>query len=128
MSLNRVMIIGRLGQDPEIRSTAQGTTVSKFSVATSKKIKEKDVTEWHKVVAFGKVAEICNHYLSKGSQVFIEGELQTNSWEDKEGTKRYTTNIVVQNVQFLGPKNTDGQGQSSQPKGHAQYTSDNIPF
>ncbi len=105
--VNKVMLIGRLGQDPEVRYTTSGGAVANFSLATSENWTDKngqkqERTEWHKVVVWGKVAELCGQYLSKGRQAFIEGRLQTREWMDKEGQKRYTTEIVAQTVQFLG--------------------------
>ena len=110
--LNRAELIGRLGQDPEIRYTASGTVVVNMSVATNHSTKRDDKweeqTEWHRIVAWEKMAENCGEYLSKGSQVFIAGRLQTRSWEDKDGVKRWATEIVAQDVIFLDSK---GQGQ-----------------
>ena len=114
--INKVIIIGRLGNDPEIRYTPSGAAVAKFSVATSEEWKDKtsgekkERTEWHRVTAFGKLGEICGEYLSKGRQVFVEGRLQTSSYEDKEGVKRYSTDIIASDVQFLGSKEGGGSG------------------
>lgn len=112
--LNRAEIIGRLGQDPDIRYTAGGTGVANMSVATNHSIKQNDEwvekTEWHRVVVWGKMAEACGEYLRKGSQVYISGRLQTRSWDDKEGVKRWATEIVAQDIIFLDSK---GQGQKS---------------
>jgi single-strand DNA-binding protein len=114
--LNKAMIIGRLGRDPEIRYTQEGKAVASFSLATTERWRDKDSTdfqertEWHRVVAFGRLGEICGEYLSKGKQVFIEGKLQTRSWE-KDGVTRYTTEIVASNMQMLGARNdTPGSG------------------
>ena len=112
-SLNRVMIIGNLGQDPELRYTANQTPVATFNVATTDYRtaadgQRQEVTEWHRVVVWSKVAENCAKFLTKGRTVFIEGKLQTRSWDDKQtGQKRYQTEIVAQNVQFLS---APGQG------------------
>ena len=104
--INKVILIGRLGADPELRYTPGGQGVANFNLATSeswsKEGQKQERTEWHRIVAWGKLAELCSQYLAKGRQVFVEGRLQTRSWEDKEGQKRYTTEIVAQNVQFLG--------------------------
>lgn len=111
-SLNRVMIIGNLGQDPELRYTANQTPVVTFSVATTDYRvgadgQRQETTEWHRVVVWSKMAENCAKFLSKGRTVFIEGKLQTRSWDDKQtGQKRYQTEVVAQNVQFL---NSPGQ-------------------
>jgi single-strand DNA-binding protein len=107
--LNRAMIIGRLGRDPEIRYTPDGKAVVSFSLATTDKWRDKQTgenrerTEWHRIVAFGRLAEICGEYLSKGRQVFIEGRLRTRSWE-KDGITRYTTEIEATNMQMLGSR------------------------
>lgn len=108
--LNKVMIIGRLGADPETRYMPSGKAVANIRVATSEKWKDKqtgdvkDRTEWHSVVAYDKLAEIIAEYLAKGSQVYIEGKLQTRKWQDKEGKDRYTTEIIAQQMQMLGSK------------------------
>ena len=113
--VNKAIIMGRLGKDPELRYTNTGMAVAKFSVATSESWMNKQTnnreerTEWHNIVVWGKTAENCGEYLKKGRPVYIEGRIQTRSWDDKEGKKRYTTEIVAQNVQFLG----DGKGASS---------------
>jgi single-strand DNA-binding protein len=106
-SLNRVLIIGNLGQDPEIRHTQNQTAVCTLSIATTdvrmgQDGQRQEFTEWHRVVVWNKQAENCAKYLTKGRPVFVEGRLQTRSWEDKTGQKRYTTEIVASNVQFLG--------------------------
>lgn len=106
-SLNKVMVIGNLGKDPEVRFTGGGQAVANFSIATTEKWKTKEgtweeKTEWHNIVVWGKLAELCREYLRKGRSAFVEGRLQTRSWQDKDGNKRYTTEIIAQNVQFLG--------------------------
>jgi len=108
-SLNKVMLIGNLGRDPEVRYLSSGRPVANFSIATTDSWKDKEgklteKTEWHKVVAFGKLAEICSEYLSKGKQVYIEGRLQTREWQDQSGQKRYTTEVVAQTLMMLGSK------------------------
>ena len=112
-SLNKVTLIGRLGNDPEVKSLPNGTSVANFSVATSeswKKDGEKhEKTEWHRVVAFAKLADLVGKYLKKGSQLYMEGKLQTRNWEDKDGIKRYTTEIVMSEMKFLDGKSS-GQG------------------
>jgi len=105
--LNKVLLIGRLGKDPEVRYTTTGGSVATFSIATNENWTDKngqkqERTEWHRIVAWGKLGEICGQYLSKGREAFVEGRLQTREWTDKEGHKRYTTEIVASNVQFLG--------------------------
>lgn len=113
--LNKVMLIGNLGRDPEIRYSPQGLAVVNFTLATNEQWTDKNTgerqerTEWHRIVVFGKQAETCEKYLSKGKQIYLEGRLQTRSWE-KEGQTQYTTEIVVSNFVFLGSR--DGGGQS----------------
>lgn len=119
MDLNKVMIIGRLTQDPESRTTPQGTTVANFSVATSRVWKDQqgnqqDKTEFHNIVAWRRLAEICAQYLAKGRQVYIEGHLQTRSWEDQNGVKKYRTEIVADNMIMLGSKGDNAPAQNQQ--------------
>lgn len=106
-SLNKVMLIGNLGQDPEKRVTNTGQSVANFSIATTERWLDKsgqrqEKTEWHRVVVWGPQADNCAQYLSKGRPVYVEGRLQTREWNDKDGNKRYTTEVVAQRVQFLG--------------------------
>jgi single-strand DNA-binding protein len=115
MSLNKVMLIGNLGKDPEVRFTPSGRAVAKFSLATSEQWttpegQRQDRTEWHNIVVWGKQAETCGQYLSKGRQVFIEGSIRSRQYDDKEGQKRWITEIVAQRVQFLGGGRGDGAG------------------
>ena len=117
--VNKVIILGRLGQDPEVKTVGQASTVARLSVATSKKWKDKngqeqEKTEWHRISVWGKLGELCGKYLTKGRQVYVEGELQTRSWEDN-GQKKYATEIVAQTVQFLGSGNGQQQGAGSGP-------------
>lgn len=115
--LNKVMLIGRLGRDPELRYTPGGLAIANFSIATSEEWKDKDSgekkerTEWHRIVVFGKLGELCGEYLAKGRQAYIEGRLQTRSWE-KDGATRYTTEIIASNIQFLGAKDSSNAGGS----------------
>ncbi len=111
--VNKVILIGNLGADPEVRYLTNGTTVANFRIATSEnrlnKTGEKTtITEWHRIVAFGKLAEICRDYLSKGKQVYIEGKIRSRSWEDKEGNKRFTTEVLANQMQMLGPVGAGG--------------------
>lgn len=111
-SLNKAMIIGRLGTDPEVRYTQNNTAVATLSIATSERYRDRngelqENTEWHRVVAWGRLAEISQKYLKKGSQVFVEGPIQTRSWEDQEGQKRYTTEIKALTLQMLDSKSDD---------------------
>ncbi|MDV7393508.1 single-stranded DNA-binding protein, partial [Arthrospira platensis SPKY1] len=106
MSVNKAIIVGRLGSDPEVRYTQSNTPVATLSIATSEKYKDKngqmqESTEWHRAVAWGRTAEICQQYLKKGSMVYVEGPIQTRSWEDKNGEKRYTTEIKILTMQML---------------------------
>ena len=113
--VNKCIIIGRLGKDPELKYTQSGDAVAKFSVATSETWKDKNTgekqerTEWHNIEAWRRLGEIAGEYLHKGSQVYIEGKLKTESWEDRDGTKRYMTKIVAQSMQMLGGKNDGGK-------------------
>lgn len=115
-SLNKVQIIGRLGKDPELRYTTSGTAVATLSVATSYRYQPsgtnewQESTEWHRVVLWAKTAEIAGEYLSKGGHVYIEGRLQTRSWDDRDGNKRYTTEIVGQELILLGGRGDSGGG------------------
>jgi single-strand DNA-binding protein len=107
MSVNKVILVGRLGQNPEVRYTPSGAAVANFSVATNESWSDKsgqkqERTEWHKVVVWGKLAELCSQYLAKGRQVYLEGRLQTRQWQDKDGQTKYTTEVQAQTVQFLG--------------------------
>lgn len=106
-SLNKVLLIGRLGSKPDVRYTSNGTAVAHFNLATNdfwtdKNGQKQERTEWHRIIAWTKLGELCGQYLSKGRQVFVEGRLQTREWTDKDGNKRYTTEVVAQNIQFLG--------------------------
>lgn len=138
-SINKVIIVGRLGSDPELRATPSNRAVCRMSVATSEVYKDKagnkkETTEWHRVVAWGPMGESCAKYLAKGSLVYIEGRIQTESWDDqKSGQKRYATNVVASKVEFLDTKKS-GAGRSSgwgeQPKEEQQEKDDDgsIPF
>jgi len=114
-SVNKVILIGNLGRDPELRYTQGGQAVANFTLATNERFSTKDGdkqerTEWHRIVAWGRTGELCAQYLSKGRSVYIEGRLQTREWEDKEGQKRRTTEIVANTVQFLGGRGEGGPG------------------
>ncbi|MCQ6434789.1 single-stranded DNA-binding protein [Vibrio parahaemolyticus] len=123
--VNKVILVGHLGQDPEIRYMPNGGAVANISIATSEKWRDKatgeqrEKTEWHRVVLFGKIAEVVGEYLRKGSEVYIEGQLQTRKWQDANGQDRYTTEVVVQpykgTMQMLGGKRQEGWGQPQQP-------------
>lgn len=140
MSVNKAIILGRLGQDPELRYTQSGQAVCNLSVATNRKYtrdgKPVEEVEWHRVVAWGKQAENCEKYLSKGRQVYVEGRIQTREWEDKEGNRRWSTDIVAQNVTFLsdGSSNSSGGPTKSRQRDDADdgyevgFADDDIPF
>ena len=136
--VNKVILVGRLGADPEVRYTQDGAMVTNFRLATTEQWTDKtgekaQRTEWHRVVSFGKLAEICGNYLSKGRLVYIEGRIQTRSWDDREGNKRYTTEIITSNMQMLEPKGQDaGQFGESANRGTSfngpAMTDDDVPF
>ncbi|MBE2251372.1 MAG: single-stranded DNA-binding protein [Myxococcus sp.] len=118
--VNKVILIGNLGKDPEVRFTPAGAAVANFNIATNESWTDKsgqkqERTEWHRIVVWGKLAELCGEYLKKGRQCYVEGRLQTREWTDKEGKKNYTTEVVAQSVQFLGggPGRADGGGSGS---------------
>jgi single-strand DNA-binding protein len=113
--VNKVILVGNLGSDPQLRYTPQGTAVANFSVATTEKFTNKNGeresrTEWHRVVAWSKLAEICGQYLKKGKQVYIEGRIQTRQWDDKDGNKRSSTEVVATNMVMLGRAGEGGGG------------------
>jgi single-strand DNA-binding protein len=138
--LNKAILIGNLGKDPEVRYTPSGLGVANFNIATSEtwtnKEGEKETrTEWHRIVAFGKLAEICGEYLSKGKQVYIEGRIQTRDWEDQNGVKRYTTEVVANQMLMLGSRDSadTARAQSSSSKDFQEapspgFDDDDIPF
>ena len=131
-SLNKVQIIGHLGADPELRYTSNGLAVATMNVATNERVKVpdsdewQDKTEWHRIVAWGKLAEIVGEYLTKGRQVYIEGKLQTRSWDDKDGIKRYTTEIIARDMILLGGRG-DASPQSQRPPHPAEELSTPAP-
>jgi single-strand DNA-binding protein len=115
--VNKVIIVGRLGADPEVKNVGQNQTVARLSIATSenwvdKEGQKQERTEWHRVVVWGRLAEICGRHLAKGRQVYVEGRLQTRSWEDQQGQKRYSTEVVANTVQFLGAPSERDNSQS----------------
>lgn len=138
--INKVILIGNLGRDPELRYTQNGTAVANFPVATTevwvKDGQKNENTEWHRVVAWARLAENCNQYLQKGRQVYVEGRIQTRKWEDRDGNERYTTEIIARDVQFLGGPGQDTGGadyDSGGPSGPAPgpdagVSDDDIPF
>ena len=113
MGINKVILVGRLGKDPEVRYTTDNTAVATLTLATGERRKDAsgqwvDHTEWHRLVCFGKLAELAKNYLKKGRQIYVEGRLRTTKWQDKEGKDRYTTEIVVATLEFLGAKQDEG--------------------
>ncbi len=122
-SVNKVILVGRLGKDPEMRFTPNGKAVTNFTMATSEiwsdqNGEKQERTEWHRIVTWGKLAENCAKLLSKGKQVYVEGRLQTRQWDDKDGNKKYTTEIIANNMQILSPMDSSGarsQDASSDP-------------
>ena len=149
--VNKVILVGNLGNDPDMKYTAGGSAVAKISVATKDSWRDKQTgenqerTEWHRVVAFGRLGEIMGEYLRKGSQVYIEGRLQTNKWQDQNGQDRYTTEIVANEMQMLGARGGESGGgppqrggsqyrdpqtqqTQAQPKPDNDFADDDIPF
>ena len=140
-SVNKVILIGRLGADPELRYTGSGKAVCNFNVATSRSWdgadgNREERTDWHKIVAWGKQGENCREYLVKGQQVYLEGRLETRSWEDRDGNKRYTTEVVARSVLFLAkpaPRPGDGEpprfpNERDNPPPPFDPADDDIPF
>ena len=135
--INKVILIGNLGKDPELRYTASGVPVATFTVATTEEWKDKNTgdkqghTEWHRVVAWRRLGEICGEYLHKGSKVYIEGKLRTRAWEDRDGNTRYTTEIVAQTLQILSPADraeTPAETSEPLPVDESLSTDEDIPF
>ncbi|HVS01767.1 MAG TPA: single-stranded DNA-binding protein [Thermoanaerobaculia bacterium] len=140
--VNKVILVGNLGRDPEIRSLPSGQAVANFSLATNRKYKDRDgnrqeQTEWHNVVCFGRQAEIAGQYLTKGKQIYVEGRLQTRSWDDREsGKKVYRTEVIVDNFQMLGQRGGGDHDQGAAAGGYEPEAStggggaedDDIPF
>lgn len=137
--INKAIVVGNLGRDPEVRYSANGNAIANVTLATTDSWKDKqsgerqEKTEWHRVVFFGRLAEIAGEYLKKGSQVYVEGRLQTRKWEDRDGNERYTTEIVAADMQMLGGRG--GDASSSAPPDYGQADAapggdfdDDIPF
>lgn len=142
MSVNKVILLGRLGSDPELKYTPSGSAVCNFSIATTEKWEKNgeknEKTEWSRIVVWGKLGELCNQYLSKGKEAYVEGRMQTRSWEDNTGNKRYATEVNATSVQFIGgnaqkndslkdahAKNNTGEYNVST---NSDFASDDIPF
>jgi single-strand DNA-binding protein len=143
--INKAIIVGHLGKDPETRYTAGGRAITNFSVATSESWKDKQTgekqekTEWHRIVSFGRLAEVCGEFLRKGSLVYIEGKITTRKWQDKQGQDRYSTEIVASEMQMLGGKGGEqkprqqeqqqgGFGEGGFREEEQEFTDDDIPF
>lgn len=131
-SLNRVLLIGRLGKNPELRYIPQSEqAVTNFTLATNERLfnpstNESDIrVEWHRIVAWGKLAEFCERYLTKGKQILVEGKIRTRSWQDKDGNKRFTTEIHAQNIILLGKKEETDQGDQFGEKSVSEFPGDN---
>jgi len=118
--VNKVTLIGNLGNDPELRSTQSGSAVANITLATSESWRDKETqetkerVEWHRIIFFGRLAEVVNEYLRKGSQVYVEGRIQTRKWQDKDGNDRYTTEIVANEMQMLGSRGTNSESPANQ--------------
>lgn len=126
MSVNKVILVGRLGQNPEVRYTPSGAAVANFSVATNESWTDKsgqkqERTEWHRVVVWGKLAELCQQYLSKGRQAYVEGRMQTRQWQDKDGQTKYTTEVQAQTIQFLGAGAGAGADAGAAPRASSGF-------
>ena len=138
--INKVILVGNLGKDPDMRYTAGGDAVANLSIATSESWNDnqtgekKEKTEWHRVVFFRRIAEVCGEYLKKGSSIYIEGSLRTRDWEDDQGNKRYTTEIIGREMQMLGGRRSEDnmdqspQMNSSSPQPEEGLIDDEIPF
>ena len=134
--VNKVILIGNLGADPEVRYTNTGTPVANFRIATNETWTTREGerttrTEWHRVVAFGKLSEICSEYLNRGKQVYVEGRLQTRSWEDKDGNKRWVTEVVATNMVLLGApadQMRDMEEAFPEESSEPEFKEDDIPF
>ncbi len=140
--VNKAILVGNLGRDPELRTTPNGQSVVNFTLATSETWTDKsgervERTEWHRIVAWGRTAEMCAQYLSKGRTVYVEGRIQTREWEDKDGNKRYTTEINANTVNFIGPRtgggdpgppsSSGGGSGGGRPGGHDSNSNDSGP-
>ena len=139
--INNVTLLGRLGADPEIRHTANNNAVANLSLATSENYKDKNgewqkKTEWHRVIVWGKIAEACGNILKKGSMIFVNGKMQTRSWEDQSGKKNYTTEVIAKEIKFLDPKKDQNSNNNQQNNNYAPTpneepsfaSDDDIPF
>ena len=142
MAINKVILVGNLGGDPEVRFMTNGEAVANFSLATTDRWKDKntgenkDYTEWHRIVMYGKRAEVAGKYLKKGSQVYLEGKLKTNKWTDNQGVERYTTNVQCDLLKMLGKKDSESdlggdnykKPQQKQQSQASSFSDDEVPF
>ena len=131
-SVNKAILVGRLGRDPEVRYTGSGQAVANLSLATAERFKDKqgeyqERTEWHRITAWGRLAEIVQQYTHKGSMIYVEGRIETRKYE-KDGVERYSTEIVAQSIQLLGSKNDNASPASGQESDAAEVETDEIPF
>lgn len=137
-SVNKVILVGRLGTDPDVRSSGSGDSIAAFSLATSEQRKDSngmrvEATEWHRVVCFKKLAEIASQFLRKGSLVYIEGSIRTRKWTDRDGNERYSTEIIANQMQMLGHKQDNADGgrparHAPRPVRNAELEDDDVPF
>lgn len=138
--INKVILVGNLGQDPKVHTTQSNSIVTQLSVATSRRVKQadgnySDETEWHRVTCFSKLAEVARDYLTKGRQVYIDGRLRTRKWTDKDGTEKYVTEIICETLKLLGRRDDGAQAPApapaparSAPASAPSYTDDDVPF
>jgi single-strand DNA-binding protein len=132
--INKAILVGRLGKDPEVRRTADGSnSIVNFSIATDENYKNKSgekvqKTEWHRIVTFGKLADICGEYLAKGKLVYIEGKIQTRSWDNKDGVKQYTTEIVADTMKMLDSKGDGQKSAAPQHESRPDPSNEDVPF
>jgi single-strand DNA-binding protein len=128
--MNKAMVIGNLGSDPDVRYTQNGTPVATFSIATSERWKDKDgqmqeTTEWHRIVVWRALAEVCREYLKKGDKVYIEGKMQTRKWQDSDGNDRFVTEIIARNMEMLGGKTNPAETNN---EGDPSFMNGDVPF
>ena len=136
-AVNKVILVGNLGADPEVRYTASGSAVANFRIATTEQWNDKagekqEHTEWHRIVAWGRLGEICGEYLHKGKQVYIEGKLRTREWEDRDGNRRFTTEVIAFTMQMLGRAGKEGRAEAVEDRHPVEeplsVPDDDIPF
>lgn len=133
MSVNKIILVGNLGKDPELRYTTGGSPVASFSIATSERYKDRagqqqEKTEWHNIIAWNKLAEICGQYLTKGKQVYIEGKIQTRSYDDRDGNKRTITEVIADQMRMLGNRSDTTSAPAPAEPDQPLLGADDIPF